>query len=303
MKKIILSITCLIGFVLFSNNSFAQERAIASPRLSPQQKTVTKIGIVEVELTYCRPSMRGRTIFGALVPYGKIWRTGANKNTKIVFKDDVLIENKAVAAGTYTIFTKPNIDKWEIYIHTELDEYGAPESLDDKNIVAQFSIPITTLNRDIETLSIGFENFTANSAILAISWEKIFIPIKIEIPMNKLMDNKLQNATKTLASDYSAAAWNHFNITKDYEKALKAIDYSIQLTEGEKSFSEWLTTIDLDDWSLPWAYQVKSEIHAALNDKKSAIKAAKRALEIAEKVNDAPSAIKKNKANIEKWKK
>ena len=303
MKKHLFSLTCFIAFILFSNSGLAQTRAIETPKLSPLQKVETKIGVVGVELTYSRPSMRGRTIFGALVPFGKMWRTGANKNTKIVFKDNVLIENKMVEAGTYSLFTKPNIDKWEVYIHTELDKYGVPDTLDNENIIAQFSIPVTPLNRNIETLSIGFENFTLNSAILVISWEKTLIPIKIEIPTDELMDDKLNNATLTLASDYATAAWNYFKIIKDNEKALKAIDYSIRLREGEETFSEWLATIDLDDWSLPWAYQVKSEIHAALNDKKAAIEAAKKALEIAEKLNDGAASIRINKANIEKWQK
>lgn len=301
MKRIILLLTCFICFVSFSNHVLGQERVITTPQPSPLQKVETKIGVVDVQLAYSRPSMRGRTIFGGLVPYGKIWRTGANKNTKITFSDKVRIQNKEIEAGTYTLFTKPNADKWEIYIHTYLDKYGAPDSLDTENIVAQFSIPITSLNRKIETLSIGFENFTKVSADLVISWEKVSIPIKIDIPTDELMDANLEKARILLASDYATAAWNYFEIIGDNEKALKAIDYSLKLREGDQTFSEWLVTIDLDDWRLPWAYQVKSEIHAALGDKKSAVAAAKKALAIAEKLNDAASYVRRSKANIKKW--
>lgn len=298
MKKALFIFICFV----FSNNLIGQERLISSPKLSPFQKTEIKIGIVDVELEYSRPSMRGRTIFGGLVPYGKIWRTGANKNTKIVFKDKVRIGNTDLDAGTYTIFTKPNEDKWEVYFHTLLDEYGSPDTLDEKNIVAQITVPVTKLNRNIETLSIDFENLTSSSAILAISWERIFIPIKIEIPTGELMEKRLAANTKTLASNYSMAAWNYFKIEKENEKALNAINQAIALTEGEKTFEEWLVDIDLEDWSLPWKYQIKSEMHAALGDKKAAIEAAEKSLKIAETLTVKTSYTKTNKANIQKWK-
>lgn len=297
MKKIIVSLSCI--FLILSLQTQAQK--ITIPKLSPFQKTTIKIGIVDVELSYSRPSMREREIFGELVPFGKIWRTGANKNTKIVFNDKVQIGNSILEAGTYTIFTKPDEEKWEIYFHTELDEYGAPEILDDKNIKAKIIIPVVKLNRDIETLSIAFESLKSESAILAISWERTYIPIKIEIPTADLMEKKLTINRLALASTYSNAAWNYFDILKDNEKALKAINKSIELKEGEQTFEEWLTEIDLDDWSLPWAYRTKSEIHAALGDKKSAIAAAKKSLIIAKKLNSGEAYIKRNTINIEKW--
>jgi len=123
MKKTIF----LLFFTLFFLQINAQEKQIPYPHLSPLQKIETKVGIVDFTLVYSRPSMRGRKIFGDLVPYNKIWRTGANKNTKIVFHDQVMIGDTELDAGTYTIIAKPNIDKWEIYFHTELDEYGIPE--------------------------------------------------------------------------------------------------------------------------------------------------------------------------------
>lgn len=298
MKKALFIILC----IALSINLIGQERLIATPKLSPFQKTEIKVGIVDVELEYSRPSMRGRTIFGDLVPYDKIWRTGANKNTKIVFKDKVRIGKTDLEAGTYTIFTKPNEDKWEVYFHTLLDEYGSPDTLDEKNIVAQITVPAIKLNRDIETLSIDFENLTANSAILAISWERTFIPIKIEIPTGNLMEERLAVQNKNLASEYSTAAWNYFKIEGENEKALKAINQAIALAEGDETFEEWLSKIDLKDWSLPWKYQVKSEILGALDNNKEAIEAAEKSLKIAETLTVKTSYPKTNKVNIEKWK-
>jgi len=109
MKKQLLLLILLGSFLAIN----AQERLVPYPHLSPLQKIETKVGIVDFTLVYSRPSIRGRKIFGDLVPYNKIWRTGVNKNTRIVFHDNVIIGDSELKAGTYTIFTKPGVDNWE----------------------------------------------------------------------------------------------------------------------------------------------------------------------------------------------
>lgn len=274
---------------------------ISVPKLSPFQKTEIKIGMVEVVLEYSRPSMRGRKIFGDLVPYGKIWRTGANKNTKIVFKDKVLIGNQELKAGTYSVFTKPNQDKWDIYFHTELDQYGIGETLDPKNIVAQVSIPVVQLERDLESLSITFDNLTTHSAILGIAWERTYIPIPIKIPTNDIIQDKLFEANTNLAGNYESAAWTYYEYEKDYKSALIAIDKCISIMEKEEPFEVWLKGEgNLDNPNRPRRYLTKSEIHDKLGETAQAIKAAKKSLEIAEKIN-AKRYIKINTENLKKW--
>lgn len=296
MKKQLLLLFYTILFLQIN----AQDRLVPYPHLSPIQKIETKVGIVDFSLQYSRPSMRGRKIFGDLVPFNKIWRTGANKNSKIIFHDKVVIGDYELDAGTYTIFTKPNIDKWEIYFHTELDEYGAPEKLDPKNIIAKITVPVSTQDQTIETLAITFNNLTLNSADLVIAWENTLVFIPIKIPTNKIINDRLSKERMVLASDYSAAAFILFEKQHLHNEALEAINQAISLTENGKSFEAWFKNADYTNRHLPNNYRLKSEILAAIGAKEKAIKAAEISLKIARKVNN-DFYIKENLKNLKKW--
>lgn len=283
MKKIIL----LVFGVVLNSNLLAQNTQIKVPKLSPFQKTEIKIGVVDVSLEYSRPSMRGRKIFGALEPLGKIWRTGANKNTKIVFSDYVVIGDVELAPGTYTIFTKPNSDTWDVYFHTELDEYGVPETVKPENILAKVTVPVFQLNREVETLSITFDNITSNSAMLGIAWERTYISVLIQIPTDKILKNFFKEGKVSLASEYSTSAYIYFDLEKNSEKALEAINNSITIRENGMPFEEWLKTTDPENTGLLSNYSKKSEILADLNKKKDALEYANRSLIIANKISNA----------------
>ncbi len=282
MKKIIL---LLLGVVLTSN-LIAQSIQIKAPKLSPLQKMEIKIGVVDVSLEYSRPSMRGRKIFGDLEPFGEIWRTGANKNTKIVFSDYVVIGDVELDPGTYTIFTKPNSDTWDVYFYTELDEYGVTDNFKLENIVAQVRVPAIELNRDVETLSITFDNLTTNSAMLGISWERTYVSVLIEIPTDKILKNFLKENEGSLAKKYSLAAFIYFELEKESEKALEAINNSIAIRENSMSFEDWLKTNDSEAKELLSNYSRKSEILVDLNKRKEALEYANRSLIIANKANN-----------------
>ena len=296
MKKQLLLLFYSIIFLQLNG----QERLIPYPHLSPIQKIETKVGIVDFTLQYSRPSMRGRKIFGELVPYNQIWRTGANKNSKIIFHDKVIIGDYELDPGTYTLFTKPNIEKWEIYFHTELDEYGAPEKLDSKNIIAKITVPSITQSQTVETLSITFNNFTLNSTDLVIAWENTSVFIPIKIPTNEIINNRLSKERMVLASDNSAAAFILFDKQNRYQEALQTINQAISLTENGKSFEEWFKNADFNNRHLPNSYRLKSEILAALGAHEKAIEAAEISLKIARKVN-SDFYIKENLKNLEKW--
>lgn len=296
MKKILL----LVLGVLFTSCLIAQGARIKVPKLSPFQKTEIKIGFVNVSLEYSRPSMRGRKIFGGLEPFGEIWRTGANKNTKIVFSDYVVIGDVELAPGTYTIFTKPNTDTWDVYFHTELDEYGVPDIVKAENIVAKVTVPIFKLNRDVETLSITFDNMTVNSAMLAIAWERTYVSVLIEIPTDKIIKNSLKEDKVALADKYSTSAYIYFDLEKDSEKALDAINNSITIRENEMSFKELMGNINPQSKDLLEDYYWKSKILMSLNKKNEALEYANKSLAIANKTNHK-GWIGHNTKNIENW--
>ncbi len=104
---------------------------IQTPQPSPYQKIEQTVGLSTVTVEYSRPSMKGRKIFGGLVPYDKLWRTGANRNTIVSFSDDVKIGSTTLKAGNYAIFTKPNPQSWEIYFYSDTNNWGTPQKWDE----------------------------------------------------------------------------------------------------------------------------------------------------------------------------
>lgn len=292
----------LLLHLLLTTTVVAQISKLENPKLSPLQKTELKIGLVAVSLEYSRPSMRGRDIFGALAPYDKVWRTGANKNTKIGFSDYVVIGGVEVAPGTYTIFTKPTRTIWDVYFHTELDAFGVPDDFNPENSVAKVSVPVFNLDSDVETLAITFDNLTANSATLTMAWERTQVSVPIEIPTDKIIKNYLSQEEIALSQDYSTAAYIYFDKEKDSKKALAAISESIHIVEKGMSFEQWLENADLEDRRLAYNYYLKSTILNDLDKKDQAIQAAERSLVIAKKIK-SDYYIDTNTQNIEKWRK
>ncbi|MBU2018508.1 MAG: DUF2911 domain-containing protein, partial [Bacteroidetes bacterium] len=119
MKKFT-SLLVAIGAVV--STSFAQ---IKSPQPSPEASIKQAVGLTDVEIVYSRPGAKGRTIFGDLVPFGEIWRTGANSSTKITLSDKVTLGGKEVPAGTYALYTIPGQDEWTVIVHKYLENWGA----------------------------------------------------------------------------------------------------------------------------------------------------------------------------------
>ena len=121
MKKIILVLAMIIA-------NYVTEAQVKTPQPSPKSTIIQVVGLTNVEIVYSRPSAKGRDVFNNLVPYGKLWRTGANENTTISFSDDVVIDGKILPKGKYALFTTPKADTWEIIFYTGLDNWGNPEN-------------------------------------------------------------------------------------------------------------------------------------------------------------------------------
>src|SRR5690606_17512658 len=127
MKKITLLFSALFVCAI----TYAQ---VTAPAASPFSKIEQQVGLTDVTVEYSRPSMKGRTIFGDLVPYGRVWRTGANTRTKITFSNDVMVNGKELKKGSYGLLTIPNANQWDIVFYTEADGGGAPRQLDDSKV-------------------------------------------------------------------------------------------------------------------------------------------------------------------------
>ncbi len=219
--------TLLIGALLFSSLSFAQ---ISFPKESSHAEVEQNIGLTEVEVEYHRPNAKGRKVFGELVPFGKVWRTGANENTTISFSTDVEIEGKKLAKGKYALYTKPEKNSTEVYFYKSTDNWGNPEKWDNSLIALSVDVK-NIVNKDFkESFTIDFSDVNTDQAKLNISWEKTTISLKITSPTNELVLNDIKtklNADSS-ARDYYSAANYYYTKKLDFNQAKKWIAIAIE---------------------------------------------------------------------------
>ncbi|MEC4005607.1 DUF2911 domain-containing protein [Flavobacterium sp. SUN052] len=283
MKKVIVVLAMMIA-------SYAIQAQVKTPQASPKSTIEQVVGLTNVEINYSRPCAKGRTIFGDLVPFGKIWRTGANENTTISFSDDVTIDGKTLAKGKYSLYTLPKADNWEVIFYKTTDNWGNPEEWQESNVVLRAnSKPIMT-DRKLETFTIAVNNLSNDSADLELSWEKTIVALKFNVPTQK---TALASINKTLsgpsAGDFFSSGQYLFQSNGDLNKALEYVNKAISLTkEGE----------DVPFWYL----RQKSLIQAKLGDKKSAIETAKLSLAAATKAKN-DDYVKMNNDSISEWSK
>jgi len=278
MKKLIL-------FVCALTLSLQVEAQIETPQPSPFQKVEQKVGLTDVTLEYSRPAMRGRTIFGGLVPYGQVWRTGANANTKITFSDDVEISGKTLKAGTYAIYTKPNKNSWDVMFYNDASNWGTPEKWDDSKVAATATVDVTEMPMDVETFTMTFDDLSNGGANLGILWENMYVAVPFKVSTDKMVTasiNRVMNGPT--ANDYYASAVYYLEADKDMNQAKTWIDKAIDMSK-EPAF---------------WQYRQKSLIYAKSGDKKEAIAAAKMSMELAkEKGNMDYVAL--NEKSLKEW--
>ena len=221
-----LKLAFIIGLIFcFGINSEAQ---INTPKLSPHSVLTQEIGFNEITIDYCRPSVKGRVIFGELVPYGQIWRTGANASTKIKFKDDVSIEGREVPAGEYTLYTIPGNDEWTIIIHTVTSYWGVGKDYKETDDLLRFKVKPITLNHKIETMAIEISDITTDNCYMEIKWDHTLVKFKIETFTDKKVveeiDKKMNGVSQ--ATYYQSAVY-YLENGKDLNKTLEWINKAL----------------------------------------------------------------------------
>ncbi len=258
---------------------------IETPQPSPFQKIEQKVGLTDVTLEYSRPSMKGRKVFGNLVPFDKMWRTGANKNTIISFSNDVVVSGKKLKAGAYAIFTKPGKSSWEVVFYNDTENWGTPQKWDNSKAVTVSVKPMTLPNK-VETYTMTFSNLTNNSAILNVLWENTMVGVKIDVPTDATVSEAISKVMAgPAAEDYYASARYYLESGNDINKANMWMDKAIAMTKDNPRF---------------WWLRQQSLIKAKAGDKKGAISAAKASLAGAEKSGNA-DYIKMNKDSLKEW--
>ena len=198
---------------------------IEKPSLSPKKTTKQKVGLANITLEYGQPNKRGRKIFGSLIPYNKLWRTGANASTKITTDKEILLANHIIPAGTYGLYSVPTEKEWTIIIHKKNNLWGAAGYKKENDLI-RFTIPTLPLKDSQETLSINFENFTIDGADLVIKWEntKIVIPVTVnsDAIIQEQINTKIINSKTTVnAQTYFDAAQYYYLKNKELNTALK----------------------------------------------------------------------------------
>ena len=280
MKKIIFVLAMMIA-------NYAIEAQVKTPQASPKSTITQMVGLTNVEIVYSRPSARGRDVFNNLVPFGKLWRTGANENTMITFSDDVVIDGKTLAKGKYALYTTPRADNWEIVFYSDTNNWGNPENWDETKVALKTTAKPEMLNRNVESFTIGINNLDNNFAHLEISWEKTLVAIKFEVPTQKIATASIEKALAgPTAGDYYASAQYLFQSNGDASKALTYIDKALDMSK-DKPF---------------YYFRLKSLIQAKKGDKKGAIESAKISLVAAEAAKNQ-DYVKMNKDSIAEWSK
>lgn len=263
--------------------AFAQ---IKVPQPSPAGKVEQKVGLTDVTLEYSRPGVKGRAIFGDLVPYGKTWRTGANKNSSITFSTDVTVDGQELKAGTYAIFTVPNKNSWEVIFYADANNWGTPREWDDTKVAAKTTAKVTKMPMKVETFTMSFDDVKNASAVLGILWDDVYVGVQFETPTDKAVEANIAKVMNgPSARDYYAAAVYYKEEGKDMKQAVEWIDKAVEMTKDDPRF---------------WYYRQQSLIHAKAGNKKAAIAAAKTSLKLAtEAGND--DYIKMNKDSLKEW--
>ncbi len=266
-------------FVALSGLTFAQ--GLKVPVKSPAATVKQGVGISEVTLEYSRPSKSGRVIFGDLVPYGEVWRTGANASTKITFGEDVKLNGQAIKAGTYSLYTIPAKDEWTIILNKNLTLWGS-DGYSEAEDAARIVVKSQKLAETLETFTIAFNNIKPTAMSIDFMWEntKASLDLTVEVD-EKIMKNIEATMFQDKRPYYQAAAYYYDN-KKDMKQAL-----------------EWANKAAEANPKAYWTLILKAKIQLELNDKKGAKETAETAKKMAEEEKD-PGYIKQSEEIIKK---
>ena len=276
MKKLVLSNLLAFAFITV----FAQ---VKMPAPSPTQIIKQDFGVGNIEVKYSRPSAKGRKVFGELVPYNKLWRTGANSATVIRFSEPVEINGKKIDTGSYALYSIPNVDYWDVILNKGITNSGI-NGYTEADDVARFKIEAMRSNKKMEMFTMQFDNVKPESCDLNIIWEKTMITIPILSKVQEKLKGQIDAALLTEKKSY----WQAAQFYNEYEKnSAKALEYVTSgLTENPKAYWMWL---------------YKAKIQQDLGDKAGARESSTKSLELAtaEKNDDY---VRMNQALLKKLK-
>jgi hypothetical protein len=277
MKKIFICVLAIFACI----NVNAQAPRI--PEASPTQTIIQDFGLGKVTITYSRPSVKGRVIFGGINPYGQVWRTGANAATTINFSENVIMEGHSVPAGTYSLFTIPEKDMWTVILNKTVKQWGA-YSYKEADDFLRFQVKPVYLDEKRETFTIQFANETTKSSDLHLVWDHTGITVHLETDDDAQITANIDELMKgNRKAYYFNAIQYYYENNKDMNKAL---DWAL---EAEK--------VDPGAWYKLW----EARIRLRMGDKDKAIAAAQEGINMA-KANNDDEYVRLNQAVIDQAK-
>jgi len=267
--------SAVIAGLFMSSSASAQQLQFPPP--SPTSTLKQRVGFTDIEITYSRPSAKGRPVVGGLLPYGEVWRTGANGRTTISFSTPVKLNDKEIAAGKYALFTIPNEDHWTILLNKNTS--GNALDYDASNEVARIESPAVKIGENIETFSIMINAIRDDSARIDLLWEHTAVPIRLNLDVVSELQPKIE----------AALSGDNPNKNYYYPAALFYYDHDLDMQKA-KTWIEAATKASETYYNV----NLKAKILARLGDKEGAIAAAKRSSELASKTPGANGYIRLN---------
>lgn len=283
MKKLFFAAGLLaLAAVALPHNSHAQ---IDMPQASPAATLETEVGLTDVTVVYSRPGLKGRDkqIFGDLVAYDKIWRTGANESTKVTFSDDVKVEGKELPAGTYALYTIPGKDSWTVIFSKQLDLWGDTGYKEEEDAL-RVSVKPVTLPYPEETFTIDFSNYQNEGAEMDIIWDYTKVPVSISSSTDEKVMAQIEDKIQGNYRTYFDAANYYLQTNRDLDKAEEWINKAISL-RPHYAF-----------------HHLKAKILAAQGKTKEALKEAETSKKLASE-NNNPDYVRMNETLIAQYSK
>ncbi|HYC84999.1 MAG TPA: DUF2911 domain-containing protein [Chryseosolibacter sp.] len=258
MKKSLLIVGMLMVFLI-------ADAQVQTPSASPSGSVSTTVGLTEIKVEYSRPRAKGRKIFGDgpdfLVPYGAIWRTGANNGTRITFADDVTVEGKSVPKGQYLIFTWPGATEWTVSLYKDVKLGGNTNDYKEADDAVKFKVKPEKLTERVETFTVNIGDISDDNktAKVQLAWENTSVKFTVGVDFDQRVMKSIESATNISPGTYYQAASYYLENGKDLKKAL-----------------EWITkAADADEKkTMYWVWHQKAKIQKALNDKQGALASA-----------------------------
>lgn len=265
MKKIFFSIVMLF-FVQ------AAKSQIETPRPSPEGSVYAKVGLTDVTINYFRPKVKGRKIFGEggdyLIPYGQLWRAGANSGSKLIISTDITIGGKSLKAGEYLIFVTPDADEWTFHLYSDLTLGGNVAAYKKENEVVAVSAAPMKLQHTVESLTFNISDVSEDntSANIELAWADVSFKIPVKVEFDAEVMATIEANTKVNPQNYVAAANYYLTTGREPEQALKWMNMYLAIGENSTQF---------------WHVHTKAKILAAMGNKKEAKATALASMEMA----------------------